>query len=155
MKPLRILIAEDNDDHAELIMDVLEESSCPSVVERKVNGRDLLDYIELLAAAGPNVPLPELILLDIKMPLVNGISALEHLKKHPTLKKIPVIMLSTSANAEEVERCYGLGANSYIVKPFDHTEFEHKLRNLRGYWSETTLLPQIATGAENDKPGGD
>lgn len=142
MKSLNILVAEDNDDHAELIIDALAESSHETQVHRVSNGRELLNYLDecLTPDVGPK-RLPDIILLDIKMPLVSGIGALETLKSHAVYKTIPVLMLSTSAHDDDVEKCYQLGANSYIVKPFDHEQFEKKIQEVYRYWGDTSLLP--------------
>ena len=84
-------------------------------------------------------PLPHLILLDIKLPKLNGIEVLRQLKADKRLKNIPTVMLTTSTNPEEISQSYSYGADGYICKPFDFTEFRDKLHTLKDYLVEAAL----------------
>lgn len=142
MKALNLLVAEDNPDHAELIIDVLAECNKDNIIHHVFNGRELLNYLDSISNLndGP-IMLPDIILLDIKMPLVGGIDALKVLKSHSVYKTIPVIVLSTSAHDKDIADCYEQGANSYIVKPFESADFELKLHELNAYWANISELP--------------
>lgn len=123
---MHIHIAEDNFDHAELLIETLKDL-CPAIrVTHSNNGEDAIKFLEGLASAAAK--LPDMVLLDIKMPRMNGIEALTALKRHNQLKNIPVAMLSTSTNQTEIELCLNKGATTYISKPMLAQDFEDKIR---------------------------
>ncbi len=140
--PVTILIAEDDDGHAELIRDLLEEVGVRNRSHRFRDGQELLDF---LGAGGP--PQLEtgqryLILLDIRMPRVNGVEVLRRVKANPRLKDIPVIMLTTSDSPREIQECYHLGCSSYVTKPVEFGRFAEVLRQL-GLFLMIMHLPQL------------
>lgn len=142
MRALNILIAEDNDDHAEMIVDSLEDFNSENTVKRVENGDLLIHHLDALKAdRDTGAEMPDLILLDIKMPVLDGIGVLKIIKQDAAFKKIPVMMLSTSDSEIDVKKCYRLGANSYIIKPFDYSEFSEKIRNLNAFWATLSKIP--------------
>lgn len=122
----KILIAEDNPDHAELIRDTLEDSEPGMQICIKKNGEEALKF--LYDQHKQRGPLPDLILMDIKMPRMNGIETLAAIKQDPDLRHIPVIMLSTSTNEAEMRICLKSGAAAYLSKPLETSEFDEKIR---------------------------
>ncbi|MBC8505714.1 MAG: response regulator [Anaerolineales bacterium] len=139
--PIEILLVEDNPDHVELILDALQNNGLINALKIVNDGKAALDY---LFQRGDYVDAtkPGLVLLDINLPKIDGIEVLRQIKKDPELKTIPVIILSTSDNDEDIERCYGNGANSYIVKPVDFEKFRQAIQELKMYWIVSNRLPQ-------------
>lgn len=140
-RSIDIVLAEDDDGHAELIMSNLREAGVVNTLVRVNDGQELLDYVQRkgqYADRGPGNAF--LILLDIKMPRVDGVEALEALKADPELRKIPVIMLTTTDNPQEIQRCYDLRCNAYITKPVEYGDFVQCIREL-GLFTEVIQLP--------------
>ena len=128
---LTILIAEDDDGHAELILEHLEEAGLRNPMVRFRNGQEVLDYLAPLASALPGGrELAYLLLLDINMPRVDGMEVLRRLKGSEATRSIPVIMLTTTDDPVEVATCYRLGCNCYIAKPMGFEAFAETLRRL-------------------------
>ena len=140
---VNILLVEDNQDHATIVMRGLSKGKIVNQVTWVKNGQEALDYLFQKGAYADNASVspPGLVLLDIKLPKVDGIEVLSRIKQTPHLKRIPVIMLTTSARDEEINRCYALGANSYITKPVDFSKFIEKVRNIELYWVLINQLP--------------
>jgi len=130
-KELTILIAEDDDGHADLIMTGLKESGICNHMIRFIDGKQTWDFI---SGEGRNLVLDTnksyLLLLDINMPKMDGIEVLERIKDDNRLKKLPVMMLTTTDDPREVEKCYDLGCNIYITKPVDFLKFAETLKRL-------------------------
>ncbi len=143
MKLIDILLVEDNPDHAMLTRRVLEDYGVANTVHVVENGADALDYIYRRGkySNGKNAPRPGLILLDVKLPKVDGFEVLKQLKSDPEHGSIPVVMLTTSARDEEVARGYAEGANSYVTKPVRFDEFAEKVKNIGLYWGLISSLP--------------
>ncbi len=137
--PLNILLAEDNEDHAELIIDTLESFNISNRIVHVTNGEEVLDLLER-SINNPSLQ-PNLILLDLKMPRMDGITTLKHIRQMAAFKTIPVIMVSTSSIDIDIESCYAMGANSYITKPLQFEEFTRKIRELNLYWVLTSEIP--------------
>lgn len=131
-----ILVVEDEEDHARLIIKSLEETG--NVLNKIIhieNGQLAIDYLKKINAYETNTDeLPGLILLDVKMPMKNGFEVLEEIKTDETLKKIPVVMLTTTSTSEDIEKALKLGANDYIVKPIKFNDFTNKVSKLGYYW---------------------
>jgi len=141
MQDVFILIAEDDADDRFLLQAAFRENGFSDQLHFVDNGVELMDYLSSGNIDG-NTPsnLPKFILLDLNMPKKDGREVLKEIKQHPELKKIPVVIFSTTNNEQEMRRCYELGANSYITKP---NSFDHLLKivaNLRGYWMHTSPL---------------
>jgi CheY-like chemotaxis protein len=141
---ITVLMADDDADDRMLAKDAWEESRPASELEFVEDGEQLLDYLRHrgrysdLAAA----PLPNIILLDLNMPKKDGREALREIKSDPLLRKIPVIVLTTSRADEDVARSYDLGVNSFIVKPARFEALVEVMRCLAEYWFGVVELPR-------------
>lgn len=144
MKLIDILLIEDNPDHAMLTKRVLEDNKVANQVHIIDNGADALDYVRCNGKYGNGkcLPRPGLILLDVKLPKVDGFEVLKNLKSDPEYRSIPVVMLTTSARDEEIDKGYAEGANSYVTKPVKFDEFAEKVRNIGLYWGLVSSVPQ-------------
>ena len=130
-KDIIILIAEDDDGHAELIIEGLRETGLKNEIVRVVDGLELWDYLQSHCREDMLQNNQEfLILLDINMPRMDGITVLEKIKNDVCLKDIPVIMLTSTDNPREIERCYQLGCNVYVTKPIEFIKFAETLQRL-------------------------
>jgi len=134
IRPLRILVVEDDDDHAELILHVLGEHHQGHRVERVSDGAAAIAYLDQNRGTRP-----ELVLLDLNLPRVGGIDVLEFVKRDTQLRTIPVVVLTTSATDSDRERALAAHANSYVVKPSGFRAFEALLRDIGGYWGQWNL----------------
>ena len=133
---LKILLVEDNPAHAELIIRSLEDHKVPNDIYHAYDGEVALDYLfqrGLYQDAREN-PRPHVILLDIRMPKIDGIQVLKEIKTSDELKHIPVIVLTTSEAEGDVQKAYQNYANSYLVKPVDFDEFMQLMDELGFYW---------------------
>jgi|SRR5690554_2885413 len=142
-KPLVILMADDDADDRMLTEEALIESRVLNELHFVKNGVELLDYLNGRNGFSDRErhPLPGLILLDLNMPLMNGHEALENIKKDPLLKRIPVVILTTSKIEEDMLKGYDLGAASYITKPVTFDVLVDLMRALGKYWVEFVELP--------------
>ena len=129
-KELIILIAEDDDGHAELIMEGLTDSGVCNNMLRFGNGEEIWHFLSGTGDRVMDKNKSYLLLLDIKMPKMDGVEVLKRLKSNEVLKEIPVIMLTTTDDPREVEACYKIGCNMYITKPVDFLKFTETLKRL-------------------------
>jgi CheY-like chemotaxis protein len=131
-----ILLVEDNVHEAELVIRELKKHNMANNLVHVSDGEQALEFIFGTGAfAGRDVSFfPRLVLLDIHMPKVNGIEVLEKLKGDPRTKIIPVVILTSSKEDPDIEKCYALGANSYIVKPVNFERFAEAIKSLGFYW---------------------
>ena len=137
-----ILLVEDNPDHAMLTMRALKDGNLLNKVFWVKDGAAALDF---LYHRGPymdatKAPRPGLILLDIKLPKVDGHAVLVQIKSDVTLQSIPTVMLTTSTEEDEVSHCYAAGANSYVSKPVRFHDFVEKVKAVQLYWTLTSVL---------------
>ncbi len=123
----KILVAEDNEDDYLLMRDAVEENQLHAELEWVKDGVELMARLQ-------SGPYPELIILDLKMPRKNGAEALQEIKTHPKLKLIPVIIFSTSNSETDIQKCYELGANTYIQKPVGFVLFAETMQTVYDYW---------------------
>jgi len=141
----RILLVEDNDNDAELTLRVLTQSAIPLQLDVVHDGEQALDYLHRRGAYAARPPgEPVVILLDIKMPKVSGLEVLREIKAASAakpLRSIPVVMLTSSREAGDLQECYRLGANGYVVKPVDARQFVEAIRNLGTFWGATNEPP--------------
>jgi len=135
-----ILIAEDDADDRFLLQTAFVENGYTDAINFVENGVDVMNYLRNLAE-GDNAVYPSFILLDLNMPKKNGREVLKEIKEHPELKKIPVIIFTTTKNELEINRCYELGANSYIVKPSSFELLLKIIDQIRNYWLLTSAIP--------------
>ena len=142
-KMITILLAEDDPDDRQLTEDALAECRLANDIHFVEDGEQLLDY--LLRRGQYTVmakdPLPGLILLDLNMPRKDGREALKEIKAHPDLRRIPIIVLTTSKAEEDILRTYDLGVNSYITKPVTFASLVEIIKVLGRYWFEIVELP--------------
>lgn len=141
MKEIFILIAEDDADDRFLLQAAFEENGFKDLLQFVENGVEALEYLQKLCNTEKEPSLPRFILLDLNMPKKDGREVLKELKQHPQLKKIPVVIFSTTNNEQEMRRCYELGANSYITKPNSFESLLKTVAALRSYWMHTTSVP--------------
>ena len=135
-KPLDILLVEDEVAHAELTKRAIRKAGNANRVHIVTDGEEAFDYLYNRGKYEDKVKysLPGLILLDIKLPGIDGVEVLKKIKEDPTLKRIPVIMLTTSEREEDIARSYNHYANSYLTKPVGFREFEEKIMQIDFYW---------------------
>ena len=138
-----ILIVEDDEGHAILVRQNLEACGLNNRTEHFRDGQAVLDFF-FKSGTGRTARAGEmyLMLLDIRMPKVDGVEVLRQLKADPELRKLPVIMLTTTDDVREVERCHQLGCNVYIQKPVDYDKFTEAIRRL-GQFMSLLLVPQM------------
>ena len=141
-EPLEILLAEDDDGHARLIERNLKRAGFINQVVRAHDGQEALDIVR---GDGAQVGKHFLLLLDINMPRIDGVEVLRQLKADPKTARMPVIMLTTTDDPREIERCYQLGCSIYITKPVRYEDFVDALTRL-GMFLEIVKLPATATG---------
>jgi two-component system response regulator len=138
MKPecSNILLVEDEEAHAELTKRAIRKSGNANRVDVACDGEEALDYLFNRGKYTDKAeyPSPCLILLDINLPGIDGIEVLKQVKNHPLLKRIPIIMLTTSEQERDIARCYDHHANSYLTKPVGYKEFEERIWEIRAYW---------------------
>jgi two-component system response regulator len=135
--PVEILLAEDSLHDAELTIRELKKHNMANNLVHVKDGEEALDFIfgrGKYAERKDTIHFPKVILLDIQMPKVNGMEVLKEIKADPRTQPIPVVILTSSKEHPDVQRCYELGANSYIVKPVNFEGFAESIRNLGFYW---------------------
>ena len=145
MKPDLILIAEDNEDHALLLRRALRKGAVVNPIFVVSDGEETIQY---LAGQGKYVdryeyPLPGLLLLDLKMPVKSGFEVLEWIRQQPGLRRLRVVVLTTSDDPRDVDRAYELGANSFIVKPLENRQFFGVTEAIKGYWLWMSSTPDL------------
>lgn len=148
-EPIQILLIEDNPADARLASEALKESRVRNALYHVEDGARAIRFLRGQEEFR-GVPLPDLILLDLNLPLKDGREVLEEIKSDPELKIIPVVVLTTSAAERDLVKTYHLHANAYIVKPLDLDEFGEIVRAIEGFWFSVARLPQ----ADNRKDLG-
>lgn len=140
-----IVVADDDPGHRLLTVKAFERCGLRHRVHEVADGEALMHYL-----LDGGMPKPEaaarrmVILLDLNMPRKNGLEVLSELKSHPALRRIPVVVLTTSAEERDVVRSYDLGANSFVSKPVDFDEFSSAIRRLGDYWLRLVTTPPLA-----------
>jgi CheY-like chemotaxis protein len=141
-KDIVIVVAEDDDDEFMLTKEALDACGMEGAIHRMKDGEELMDY---LVQRGRDVTVPfrrpAIILMDLNMPRKDGRTALHEIKTHADLSSIPVVVLTNSNSPSDVDKCYQLGANTYICKPCGFKEFLDVLKTVRRYWFESAKLP--------------
>lgn len=141
----RILLVEDNVNDRDLALAALEQNDLANDVVWVEDGQKALDYLYRQGAfSGRTDEQPIVVLLDIKMPKVDGIEVLERVKNDPKLRKLPIVMLTSSNEELDVAKSYDLGVNAYVVKPVVFTEFVRTIHDLSQFWAVTNQPPPKA-----------
>ncbi|EFL87613.1 response regulator [Ahrensia sp. R2A130] len=145
-KPISILVADDDADDRLMIGEAFEEAMLKNPVAFVKDGIELLEYLrnENGFSDVEAHPTPGIILLDLNMPRMDGRTALEEIRKDPVLKRIPVVVLTTSQAEEDILRTYDLGVNSFITKPVTFDGLVQVVQVLNRYWIEIVALPEVA-----------
>jgi len=134
---VEVLLVEDNITDAELTIRELKKHNMANNLVHVKNGEEALDFIfatgKFSGTRDVQFP-PKVVLLDIQMPKVNGIEVLQKIKSDPRTRQMPVVILTSSKENPDIQRCYDLGANSYIVKPVNFEGFAQAIKNLGFYW---------------------
>ena len=139
LRALKILLVEDCAGDVRLIREALKEAPLPVQVTLAGDGIEAMDYlrqVELELAVRP-----DLVLLDLNLPRKNGREVLAEIKNSPTLRAIPVLVMTSSRSDEDIEQAYALGANCYITKPSDLEEYVNVVRSIENFWFLTATLP--------------
>ncbi|WP_088889701.1 response regulator [Leptolyngbya ohadii] len=141
-----LLIVEDSNEDFEALQRFLRRSPMPIPFQRCVNGEQALAFLYRTGNyADPQVaPRPSLILLDLNPPRTDGREVLRRIKQDDNLKKIPIVVFTTSNNPKDIEICYQYGANTYIVKPIDFELLKQSIQQLMQYWFQIATLPEKA-----------
>ncbi|MEC3966929.1 response regulator [Flagellimonas halotolerans] len=139
MKTVHILLVEDNEGDIVLTLDAFEESKIKTDIKVVRNGKEALDFL-FKKGEYASVESPDLILLDINLPIFNGHDVLKRIKQDPSLKKIPVIMLTTSSNQRDINMAYENHANCYVTKPLDMDGFVEAVLKIEEFWLELVTL---------------
>lgn len=143
MKTLRtILLAEDNPQDVELTIEALGEYNLANSIVSVEDGVEVMEYLNCTGKFSHRSPgLPAVILLDIKMPRMDGIQVLEMLRTDNRFNHIPVVMLTSSREEPDLKRCYDLGVNAYVVKPVNFDDFIQAVKSIGVFWALLNELP--------------
>lgn len=135
-EPLTILLVEDNRDHAELVMRTMEDFQVANSIIHVEDGEVALNYLygRGIYADRTIFPVPHLILLDLRLPKVDGLDVLREIKGDETLRSLPVVILTTSDAERDMAMAYEYHANSYVTKPVNFDDFSKLLKDLGFYW---------------------
>ena len=135
-KVKRILVVEDSEEDIELTLAALDDHNVANEVDIARDGAEALDYLYRRGPFADRVSdFPVVILLDLKMPRVDGLEVLRQIKADPEMKKIPVVMLTSSREEQDLVRSYELGVNAYVVKPVNFQQFMDSVRQLGCFWA--------------------
>ena len=146
----RILLVEDSAPDVELTMAALQEHKLANEVVVARDGAEALDFLFRRGAhAGRSPENPVVILLDLKMPRVDGFEVLQQIKSDPRLKLIPVVILTSSREERDLRRAYSLGVNGYAVKSIDFVDYRERLHTLIKYWASVNEQPIAAASLDN------
>ena len=144
-RPIEILLVEDNPNDVELALHALKKNNIANRIEVVRDGAEALDFIFCTGAyASRSIDhAPKVILLDLKLPKVDGLEVLRQIKSDPRMRAIPVVVLTSSREERDIVESYNLGVNSYIVKPVDFEQFTEAVHTLGLYWLLLNQPPAI------------
>jgi CheY-like chemotaxis protein len=144
-----ILIAEDDINDVFLLKSAFQAAAPHMKVNVVGDGEELVSYLESKLYSGEN-PIPAFVLLDLKMPRMDGFEALQWIRNQPAFRRLLVVAFSSSGESSQINRAYDLGANSYLIKPFEYKELVDLVRKLVSYWLDTNLAPTFFFPARTD-----
>jgi CheY-like chemotaxis protein len=144
-EPLLILLIEDNEDHAELMRRSLEQHHVANKIINLTDGQEAMDYLfRKEQYANPDKsPRPNLVILDLRLPKIDGLTLLKLMKEDPELHLLPVVVVTSSSQESDIARAYDYNANSYLVKPIDFQKFHQMMTELGFYWLGWNTNPEI------------
>ena len=150
--PIEILLVEDNPNDEELTLYALKKNNITNQIQVVRDGAEALEYLFCTGAYAHrriNEP-PKVVLLDLKLPKVDGLEVLEQVKTDPRTRAIPVVVLTSSQEERDIVESYQLGVNSYIVKPVDFEQFIEAVRQLGMYWMLLNISPAQSNSSNSD-----
>lgn len=142
-KSITILLADDDPDDRLLVQEAFAENHLLNVVETVEDGEELLEYLHKKGKFAERAVRPNMILLDLNMPRKSGLEALQEIKSDERLRRLPVVILTTSKAEEDIIRSYDLGVNSFIVKPVTFDSLVNMVKELDRYWFQIVELPPL------------
>jgi CheY-like chemotaxis protein len=134
--PSRLLVVEDDPHDVELFRLALEDYPFGRQLDVVGDGEQALIYLLGQNDDPPPRPLPRLVLLDLKLPKIDGLQVLETLRQHPRTQQLVVVVMTSSAEGADIQTCYALGVNSYVVKPLDFQQFQEVAQRVGQYWMQ-------------------
>ena len=137
--PAPILLVEDNPADVELALRAFRRRKLANPITVVRDGEEALDYMYRRGAFADGAPVPGVVLLDLRIPKVDGLEVLRELKQHPVYRHVPVVVLTTSGEHRDVKRSYEMGAASYIVKPVEFDKFQDVVERINLYWIVTNV----------------
>ncbi len=141
LKPAQVLLVEDNEDDVELTLAALEDSRVKMDIHVVEDGLKALSFLRNQGEF-KDKPRPDLVLLDLNLPLMDGREVLREIRKEPELTGIPIVVLTTSQSEADIVGMYNLHANCYISKPVDFQQFTEVIRQIEGFWLQLVKLPR-------------
>jgi CheY-like chemotaxis protein len=148
-EPVKILLVEDNPNDVELALHAFRKHRLSNSVQVARDGEEALDFLFCRGEWSDRDPSagPRVILLDLKLPKIDGIEVLRQIKGNPVTRAMPIIVLTSSSEEPDIEECYRLGVNSYIVKPVDFDQFSEAVAQLGFYWLLLNVAPKVKPDA--------
>jgi CheY-like chemotaxis protein len=149
-----ILLAEDRGDDVLLVQKAFERAYITNPVYVVNDGEKVLQYLQGIGkfANRDEFPFPDLLLLDLKMPRMDGFEVLEWIRSQPNLNRLRIIVLTSSQNIQDVNRAYQLGASSFMVKPLDFEHYTALARSMAEFWLEHSQSPNLAPDEKEESP---
>jgi two-component system, response regulator len=152
-RPIEILLVEDNNEDLELTLHTLRRENLAHSIHIARDGEQALEFLFCKGEHAQRAadPLPRLVLLDLKLPKIDGLEVLRQLKENPKTRTVPVVIMTSSREERDLINGYRLGANSYIQKPVDFEQFRETVKRAGLYWLETNLPPLAVGNAASGK----
>lgn len=144
-EPVEILLVEDNPGDARLAIEALKENKVRNILYHVKDGVEAMAFLRREGEYA-DAPVPDLVLLDLNMPRKDGREVLAEVKEDPTLRKLPIVILTTSAAERDLMKSYDLHANAYVVKPLDLDRFVEVVQAIESFWFTIVKLPRVDDG---------